>query len=42
LTIFIKVNEFLVSGGRGEIKSKAIPLYAMMALGGRGDIAPTH
>jgi hypothetical protein len=23
-------------------KSKAVPLHAMEALGGRGDIAPTH
>jgi hypothetical protein len=24
------------------LDSKAVPLYAMEALGGRGDIAPTH
>jgi hypothetical protein len=24
------------------LKSKAVPLHAMEALGGRGDIAPTH
>jgi hypothetical protein len=24
------------------IKSKVVPLYAMVALGGRGGIAPTH
>jgi hypothetical protein len=25
-----------------EKQSKAVPLHAMVALGGRGDIAPTH
>jgi hypothetical protein len=25
-----------------KVKSKAVPLHAMEALGGRGDIAPTH
>jgi hypothetical protein len=25
-----------------ESKSKAVPLHAMVALGGRGGIAPTH
>jgi hypothetical protein len=27
---------------REVCKSKAVPLHAMEALGGRGDIAPTH
>jgi hypothetical protein len=26
----------------GKVKSKVVPLHAMEALGGRGDIAPTH
>jgi hypothetical protein len=26
----------------GKSKSKAVPLHAMEALGGRGGIAPTH
>jgi hypothetical protein len=25
-----------------KVKSKAVPLHAFEALGGRGDIAPTH
>jgi hypothetical protein len=25
-----------------KAKAKAVPLHAMKALGGRGDIAPTH
>jgi hypothetical protein len=33
----------LVSFPFGDVlKSKAVPLHAMEALGGRGDIAPTH
>jgi hypothetical protein len=27
---------------RCKVKSKAVPLHAMEALGGRGGIAPTH
>jgi hypothetical protein len=27
---------------KSKKKSKAVPLHAMEALGGRGDIAPTH
>jgi hypothetical protein len=33
---FVKWNYFLVK------KSKAVPLHAMVALEGRGDIASTH
>jgi len=37
------VLEILVLGKKMVIKkSKAIPLHALEALGGRGDIAPTH
>jgi hypothetical protein len=35
-----KVEEKLYLGVK--VKSKAVPLHAMEALGGRGDIASTH
>jgi hypothetical protein len=41
-SIFI-FNEEVRRHDLGKIKKgKAVPLHAMEALGGRGDIAPTH
>jgi hypothetical protein len=38
-TIHIKVESFIEQSKK---KGKAVPLHVMEALGGRGDIAPTH
>jgi hypothetical protein len=43
-------NKYSIQGSRNwtfslkfyKVKSKAVPLHAMEALGGRGGIAPTH
>jgi hypothetical protein len=44
---FLMLLRFLVSVGLsvqdlGKFKTKAVPLHATKALGGRGDIAPTY
>jgi hypothetical protein len=37
-----KVKASSLTGHSKPLQSKAVPLHAMVALGGRGGIAPTH
>jgi hypothetical protein len=38
----VKVSATTTTTTKPTTKSKAVPLHAMKALGGRGSIAPTH